>query len=97
MTAAIQEERRAPATSDAAPVAAHADVAPADAAPAHAAAAPRWVMLARTGRWLGHPAAPEVITPEGLRSAADYFARHYAANGTDVVVDYHHASVASPA
>ncbi|MFW6189043.1 MAG: phage protease [Planctomycetota bacterium] len=58
---------------------------------------PEWVMLARTGRWRGHPTVPEVIEPEHLRSALDYFRRHYAANGTELVIDYHHASVAAPA
>jgi len=60
------------------------------------AAAPQWVMLARTGAWLGHPTTPEVITPDRLRSARDYFDRHYAATGTDLVVDYHHSSVTAP-
>lgn len=60
------------------------------------AEAPAWAMLVRTGTWLGHPTVPEVVTPERLRSAADYFARHYAAHGVDLVIDYHHASVLAP-
>jgi len=56
---------------------------------------PRWIMLVRTGRWLGHPAAEEVITPKHLHAARDYFAHHYAATNTDVVVDYNHASVSA--
>ena len=56
---------------------------------------PEWVMLARTGRWLGHPAAAQVITPDNLRSAHAAWVRNFAANGTDVVVDYHHSSVAA--
>ncbi len=57
---------------------------------------PQWVMVARTGRWLGHPTAPEIVTPEDLKCAAGYFERHFAAQGTDLVVDYHHASVVVP-
>ncbi len=57
---------------------------------------PQWVMVARTGRWLGHPTAPEIITPLDLKCAAGYFERHFAAQGTDLVVDYHHASVVAP-
>jgi len=53
-------------------------------------------MLARTGRWLGHPQAPQTLTPEHLRSAAASFGRHYAANGTELVVDYHHGSLRAP-
>ena len=73
------------------PVAAGPDIS--GEAPAQA---PQWVMIARTGMWLGHPSRPEIITPEHLHSALDYFDRHYAAHGTDLVVDYHHASVAAP-
>jgi phage I-like protein len=54
---------------------------------------PEWVMIARTGRWLGHPAGPEVITPAHLHSALEYFDRHYRANGVDLPIDYHHQSV----
>ncbi|MFO8008607.1 MAG: phage protease, partial [Candidatus Brocadiia bacterium] len=61
------------------------------------AAAPRWVMLARVGTWLGHPGTPEIIGPEELKSALDYFQRHHAAHGADLVIDYHHASVLAPA
>ncbi len=61
------------------------------------AAVPEWVMLARTGAWLGHPQAPEVIRPEDLAAACDYFHRHYAAHGADLVIDYHHASINAPA
>ena len=57
---------------------------------------PEWVMLARTGAWLGHPAAREIVEPCHLASALDYFDRHYAAHGTDLVIDYHHASMAVP-
>ena len=58
--------------------------------------APEWVMVGRTGVWLGHPEHPEVVTPQMLQSAHDYFQRHHAAHGADLVVDYHHASVAVP-
>ncbi len=54
---------------------------------------PEWVMLARTGVWLGHPTEREVVTRRRLRAARDYFQRHYSAHGTDLVVDYHHGSV----
>lgn len=57
---------------------------------------PEWVMLARTGAWLGHPTAREVVEPRHLSSALDYFERHYAAHGTDLVIDYGHASMAAP-
>jgi len=61
-----------------------------------AAAVPEWVMLARVGTWLGHPTVPEVIDAVHLRSALDYFDRHYAAHEVDLVIDYHHASVLAP-
>ena len=57
---------------------------------------PEWVMVARTGAWLGHPAMPEVVTPECLAGALDYFNRHHAAHGADLVIDYHHSSVVAP-
>ncbi len=57
---------------------------------------PDEAMLARVGAWLGHPAMPEVVDREHLRSALRYFERHYAANGVDLVIDYHHASVVAP-
>ena len=57
---------------------------------------PEWVMLARTGAWLGHPTARQIVEPCHLASALDYFERHYAAHGTDLVIDYHHASMAVP-
>jgi phage I-like protein len=57
---------------------------------------PEWVMIARTGRWMGHPQGPEVITPAHLESALDAFNRDYAANGADLVIDYHHASAVVP-
>ncbi len=60
------------------------------------AGVPEWAMIARTGAWLGHPARAEIITPEHLRSALDYFNAHYAAHGADLVVDYHHASALAP-
>jgi phage I-like protein len=66
------------------------------AAPALSTGAPRWAMLARTGAWQGHPEAPELITADHLASALDYYRRHYAAHGADVVIDYHHASVLAP-
>jgi phage I-like protein len=66
------------------------------AAPALPAGAPRWAMLARTGSWQGHPDGPETITPRHLAAALDYYRRHYAGHGADVVVDYHHASVLAP-
>ncbi|MFW6189898.1 MAG: phage protease [Planctomycetota bacterium] len=62
-----------------------------------AAAVPEWVMLARVGTWLGHPTVPEIIDADHLRSALDYFDRHYAAHEADLVIDYHHASVLAPA
>lgn len=58
---------------------------------------PQWVMIARTGAWLGHPTRPEIITPDHLHSALDYFNQHYAAHRADLVIDYHHASVTAPA
>jgi phage I-like protein len=70
--------------------------APADLLPPTArepAVVPEWVMLARTGAWLGHPAVPEVVSAARLSSARDHFERHCAAHGVDLVVDYHHASV----
>jgi len=54
---------------------------------------PQWVMVCRTGQWLGHPDGPELITPRHLRAALDYFERHHAARGADLVIDYHHGSV----
>jgi phage I-like protein len=66
------------------------------ATPALPADAPRWVMLARAGSWQGHPEAPETVTPAHLAAARDYYRRHYAAHGADVVIDYHHASVTAP-
>ena len=54
---------------------------------------PQWVMVCRAGRWQGHPNGPEVITLQHLKAALDYFQRHYAAQGTDLVIDYHHESV----
>ncbi|NLW49848.1 MAG: hypothetical protein GXY85_03270 [Candidatus Brocadiaceae bacterium] len=59
--------------------------------------APPWVMLLRTGAWLGHPTAPELIGPVHLRAALECFERHHAAHGADLVIDYHHASVVAPA
>jgi phage I-like protein len=56
---------------------------------------PRWIMLACTGRWLGHPAAEEIIVPAHLRAARDYFEEHYVGTSTDVVIDYNHASVSA--
>ena len=60
------------------------------------ASLPEWIMLARTGRWMGHPTMPEVVDEAHLLSAQAHFQRHYAANGADLVVDYHHASIAAP-
>jgi phage I-like protein len=74
---------------------AHPPVRPLPALPVEPGSVPEWVMVARTGAWLGHPTAPEIITPEHLRSALDYFRRHYSAHGADLVVDYHHASLAA--
>ena len=54
---------------------------------------PEWVMVARTGSWLGHPKGPEVVTKEHLKSALAAFERNYASNGTDLAIDYHHSSV----
>mgnify|MGYP006286603461 CR=1 FL=1 len=54
---------------------------------------PDWVMVARTGSWLGHPRGPEVVTKEHLKSALAAFDRNYAENGTDLAIDYHHSSV----
>jgi phage I-like protein len=72
------------------------DLRAAPGVPAAQAQVPEWVMLARTGAWLGHPRTQQVISTAHLRSALDYFTRHYAANGADLVVDYHHASVVAP-
>ncbi len=59
--------------------------------------APEWVMLARVGVWHGHPTVgTQRITRDHLRAALEYFSRHYAAHGKDLVVDYDHASVAVP-
>ncbi|MGD2174995.1 MAG: phage protease, partial [Candidatus Brocadiaceae bacterium] len=58
---------------------------------------PGRIMLARVGTWLGHPTMPEVVEREHLRSALEYFSRHHAAHGADLVIDYHHASVVAPA
>ncbi len=55
---------------------------------------PEWVMVARTGTWLGHPTGQaEVITANELAAAVAYYERNYAAHDTDLVIDYHHASV----
>lgn len=54
---------------------------------------PEWIMILRTGTWLGHPQAQEIVTPTHLQSALAEFGRHYAAHGADLVVDYHHASM----
>ena len=54
---------------------------------------PEWIMIARTGTWLGHPLGPELVTPAHLRSALDFFDRNYKVNRTDLVIDYHHGSV----
>lgn len=54
---------------------------------------PEWVMVARTGEWLGHPAQEERITADDLRAAhADLDAR-YTANGTRMVADWEHQSL----
>jgi len=86
---AHETERRASLAMPLAPVADATDGEP-------GAPVPRRVMLARTGRWLGHPTAREIVTRAALRSALAYFKRHYAANGADLVIDYHHASVVVP-
>ncbi len=67
--------------------------APAAAVPLPEGQVPEWVMIARTGRWEGHPQGPELIGPEHLGAALDYFRRHYQAHGADLPIDYHHASV----
>lgn len=54
---------------------------------------PQWVLLAKTGRWRGHPAGEMTVTPAHLRAALDYWGRHYKATDTDIPVDYHHQSV----
>jgi phage I-like protein len=54
---------------------------------------PEWVMIARAGLWQGHPSGPESVTPQRLRSALDYFRRHYRAFGAELPVDYHHGSI----
>ena len=59
-------------------------------------AVPEWVMIIRTGTWLGHPTVPQVVAPAHLTAALDYFERHYAAHGAELVVDYHHASMVAP-
>ncbi len=53
---------------------------------------PEWVMLARPGVWRGHPQRPQTVTPDDLRSALDYFNTHYAGHGTDLLIDYAHAT-----
>jgi phage I-like protein len=66
-------------------------------APGQAAQVPDWIMIARAGLWRGHPSmGTELVTPAHLQSALDYFRRHYAAHGADLVVDYHHASIVAP-
>ena len=50
-------------------------------------------MLARVGLWYGHPSGPELITPQRLRSAAEYFRRHYQPHGAELPVDYHHGTI----
>jgi len=54
---------------------------------------PQWVQIAQAGTWLGHPDGPEVVTCEHLRSALNYFRRHYRDNEAELPIDYHHASV----
>lgn len=54
---------------------------------------PEWVMIARTGSWLGHPQGPEVIERDHLESALAAFERNYRSHGTDLAIDYHHSSV----
>ncbi len=54
---------------------------------------PEWVQIAQAGTWLGHPNGPEVVTREHLRSALNYFRRHYRDNRAELPIDYHHASV----
>ena len=57
---------------------------------------PEWVMLARVGEWRGHPSGVQTVTREDLASALAYYRRHYQANHSDLVIDYHHASTAAP-
>jgi len=65
--------------------------------PAETAGVPDWVMIARAGLWRGHPGmGAELVTPAHLQSALEYFKRHYAAHGADLVIDYHHASTLAP-
>lgn len=59
-------------------------------------AVPETVQIAETGLWEGHPAGPELVTPNHLKAAKDYFDRHYKANEADLAIDYNHASIAVP-
>lgn len=54
---------------------------------------PEWIMLVRTGAWLGHPTGPEVITPAHIQAAHDTFQRR----GIDLVVDWHHQTLLASA
>jgi phage I-like protein len=60
---------------------------------------PEWVQIARTGVWHGRPQVGSVerqeITPEMLGAAQAWFERHDA--GPGIPVDYHHASLFTPA
>ncbi len=54
---------------------------------------PQWVMIARVGFWGGHESGVEEVTGSHLEGALSYFERHYRAHGTELPVDYHHASI----
>jgi beta-lactamase regulating signal transducer with metallopeptidase domain len=47
-----------------------------------------WKLIARPGTWRGHPVRQGgyELRPEHLKSIADYFDRHYAANGAEAVI-----------
>lgn len=58
---------------------------------------PEWVMVGCVGLWEGHPSMREqLITTDHLESALAHFARNYLANGAELPIDYHHASVVVP-
>jgi hypothetical protein len=61
--------------------------------PAAPAQAEKWVQIALTGEWKGHPRGPYSLAPEDLRSIADFFNRRYVANRVDLVIDYEHQSL----
>jgi len=53
--------------------------------------APEWIHIAQAGRWAGK-GTPLTVGPAHLQSALAYFQQHYGSQGTDLVIDYDHAS-----